>query len=283
MELREKISTFFKGVLMGIAQTIPGVSGGTIAFITGIYEKLIYSIDSIDLKIPVYLLKGDLEKTRESIRDISYDFFVPLGIGIVLSMFTVANFMSYAISEWKGPTFSFFFGLIIASAFKIMFSMSKTGPKQLFMGLTGFLIAFFVSGYSSSINLVGMPFLFLAGFIAVMALILPGVSGSLLMLIIGQYENVMNIISNFHSHLFELLVFVAGGAVSLFSLVKVLSYLLDEHENITISVLTGLVFGSLRMPYIEIMQALHGGGSLTLKLGSSIAGVGLVFLLENSY
>ncbi len=283
MDKKERLKLFFKGLLIGIAQTIPGISGGTIAFITGIYERLIGSIDAIDLNILLYIIKGNFGKAKESIKDIDYSFFIPLGIGVTVSMITVANLMVFAINQWKGLTFSFFFGLIFASAIKIFLKVSQYSLKNSMLGLIGFFVTFFFSGINQTFNLQGLHLLFISGFIAVLALMLPGISGSLLLLIMGQYETVMNIISNFHSNITEIVVFISGGLVSLFSIVKLLSFLFDRFEQSTISFLTGLVFGSLRLPYIEIINIVHTGLNPYLMFLSAITGAGLVYFLENTY
>ncbi len=283
MGKKERLKLFFKGILIGIAQTIPGISGGTIAFITGIYERLICSIDAIDLKIPFYILRADFEKAKKGIKDIDYGFFIPLGIGTAVSIISVANLMVFAINQWKAITFSFFFGLILASAIKIFLKVSKYSLKNSILGLVGFFITFFFSGLTQTFNLQGLHLLFISGFISVLALMLPGISGSLLLLIMGQYETVMDIVSNFHNNIVEILVFISGGVLSLFSIVKLLSFLFDRFEQSTIAFLTGLVFGSLRLPYIEIMNVVHTGLNPYLMFLSALTGAVLVYFLENSY
>ena len=247
---------------MGTAQTIPGVSGGTIAFVTGIYNKLIYEINSINPKTPLKLLKLDFRKFYDDLMGFDYGFLLPLGFGILFSMWASATVVTFALKNYTGITFGFFTGLILGSAVKISYQVSKYNKKSVLTGFIGLLFGLWVTGLTGLSGSNGLITLFLAGFLSVCALLLPGLSGSLVLMIIGQYERVMSLVSGFQNHLFELSVFFLGGVVSLLTFVKLLSLLLKKHRNITTAFLTGLVFGSLRLPLYEVYSAVLTGSNV---------------------
>ena len=259
MNYSERLRIFVKGVLMGMADTVPGVSGGTIAFITGIYERLIEGINSIDLKMPFYLFKGDFGRLKEAFFSVDFALFIPLGTGIVTAFLAFSKLMVMALQNYPAVTFGFFFGLILASALKVFGRVSEHSMGGTSFGFLGFLFGFLITGLDALASIHSLLMLFFAGFTAVFALILPGISGSFILLILGQYEYIINAVHGFSGHLLELTVFISGGVVSLFSFSKLLSYLFRKHEDITLLFLAGLMVGSLRLPLVEVVSEVSAG------------------------
>ena len=189
MKFVDFFSIFIRGILMGSADIVPGVSGGTIALITGIYERLVHSISTINFTFIKPLLKGDLKGFKERLfYEIDFKFFIPLLCGIGLAMLTLANVISYCMDVYTALTYSFFLGLIIASSY------------------------IFVSLNPIAMNHT-LPILFISGLIAICAMILPGISGSFLLLLLGQYEYMLNALKTMS--LSEIVVFCAGAFIGI--------------------------------------------------------------------
>jgi putative membrane protein len=269
--LREALIIYAKGFLMGCADAVPGVSGGTIALITGIYGRLIDSITSIT---PRELLNQALALFDE---DESLDilFLMVLGAGILSAILLTLNFVHYMISNQLVATYSFFFGLISASLWTLKDEVDLGDSKKKFSGLTGFLLAFTLSGYATVSVSHGGLILFLSGMIAVTAMVLPGVSGSLLLLILGQYEYITAAVSNFTDSVPELLsgqigpvissskpllIFSMGGLIGLFTAAKTVEKALEHDRRTTMVFLVSMVLGSLRAPVLRIDQYIISQG-----------------------
>ncbi|HSW38838.1 MAG TPA: DUF368 domain-containing protein, partial [Acidobacteriota bacterium] len=199
---------FLKGILMGIADVIPGVSGGTIAFITGIYKRLVNGI--INVSAFLYGLPGFFTKREKiSFKKIDFGLFIPLLMGIWTAIFVSSKYILSLMQNYPGAVYSFFVGLIFASACLIYRKTeSKNSWNYLFLAL-GVIAGFSISALNPSTGLSapGYPYLFLMGAIAVCAMILPGVSGAYLLLLFGQYEFMLSVISNLDEMWFHAVVF----------------------------------------------------------------------------
>lgn len=237
MDPKEKFVLFVKGAFMGMADIVPGVSGGTIALITGIYERLIEAIESIKLRSP---------------GDIDLGFLVPLGLGVAISFLLVSRVILFLVSSYEGPVYSFFFGLILASAIVVYRRTSKLDLKDLTFSVFGFVVAFLVVGLEYFQLFHSPAVLFLSGFLAICAMLLPGVSGSFVLLLLGQYEYMLGAIHNFQAQYLEIVVFLGGCFTSLFAFSRFIGWLLENHENLTFSFLVGLMLGALRLPVAKI-------------------------------
>ncbi len=231
----------FKGFCMGIADIIPGVSGGTIAFITGIYEDLIASIKSFDVK---FVRLCCTFRFREAFHHASWKFLATVLLGILTAVFTLAKVMSWLLHNKPVLTYAFFFGLILATVPIIGQRLKRwTVPMM--------LLCFFAAG--GMFYLVGMipihtpetmGFLFLSGALAICAMILPGISGAFILVLLGKYHYIIEAVSQ---HDFaSLLIVAAGCAVGILTFVRVLNWVLTRHHDLTVAILTGLVLGSLR-------------------------------------
>mgnify|MGYP006282091383 CR=1 FL=1 len=235
--IKKYLILVLKGMLMGGSDIIPGVSGGTMALITGIYEKLIHSINKID---PFHPFKT-----------IDFKFFIPLIIGIVSAGFLVSTVMHGAITNFAGITYSFFFGLILASAFFVFRKLEKKSLPILSSAILGFIFTFLFVGLNPVASNHSLIVIFFSGLIAIMAMVLPGISGAFILLIIGQYDFMLNVLKNLQIK--ELFVFGLGAIIGIFTIAKILDHLLEKRKSITLAFLIGLMLGALRMPVEKII------------------------------
>lgn len=238
--VKDSVLLFLKGMSMGAADIVPGVSGGSIALITGIYEKLLDSIKSIDKTALQLLLKGRL---REFWKHINGGFLLTLVAGILTSIFTLSKLITFLMNEHPIPLWSFFCGLIIISAIIILRDIKRWTLGIVLALIMGTVIAFGVTSLPPTTTPDTTWFVFVAGAIAICAMILPGISGSFLLLILGQYERVLAAVSE--KDIITLAVFAIGCIVGLLSFSRLISWLLKNHHAITIAVLSGFMLGSI--------------------------------------
>ena len=229
-----------KGVAMGAANVIPGVSGGTVAFITGIYERLIGEIKAFDLSALSLLLKG---KWRLFFDIIDIKFLSALSLGIVFSVFTLAKVIQWLFGLYKLETFGFFFGLIVASVIVVAKQIQKTNFAVVFTFVLGVSIAVSMAFISPATPNPNILFLFFCGVIAACSMILPGLSGSYVLLLLGNYFLILEAISSLN--FFILLPLGLGVVVGLIGFSKFLAHLFAHWKNLTIASLSGFVTGSL--------------------------------------
>lgn len=251
------IRIFFTGFAMGIADLIPGVSGGTMAFILGIYDHLLNAIKSFNLRLVQWLIKGRL---REAIAHVPLGFLIPLGLGLGAAVLSMARIMRYLLENEPIFLFSFFFGLIIASIIAVGVTVRWT-PTAIVSLVIGTVAAFIIVGLVP-ISMPNDPLtLFLSGVVAIMAMILPGISGSFILLILGQYAYVLNAVSEFN--ILAVIPVALGAVVGILGFARVLSWLLKHYHHITVAILVGFMVGSLRKiwPWKEVVETMldrHG-------------------------
>ena len=233
---------------MGAADVIPGVSGGTIAFIMGIYDEFVGSIAKVDSEALRLLLKG---KIREFWKHINGNFLISLIAGIGASVIILAGLMQMLLSDHPIQTWAFFFGLIVASSIFILRGISGWKLRDgLFLAL-GCILGVVVCTLSPTQTPDALWFIFLSGAIAICAMILPGISGSFILLILGKYQYIMGVISGLASgqdvasNLVILGVFLVGAAVGIIAFSKFLHWLLARWNKETLIVLAGFIIGSL--------------------------------------
>ncbi len=234
------ISVAFKGACMGAADVIPGVSGGTIAFLMGIYGELLDSIKSVNAEAFKLLFKG---KIVEFWKHINGTFLVSLLTGILVSVFSLARLMKYLLEFHPIPLWSFFFGLILASAIYILKGLDKWSVQNILSLLVGVIIAAFICLASPAQTPDELWFIFLSGAIAICAMILPGISGSFILLLLGKYAFVMTAVTELNIPV--LVVFAVGCAIGIVSFSHLLSWLLKKYYMLTIALLSGFMVGSL--------------------------------------
>lgn len=231
---------------MGMADVIPGVSGGTIAFITGIYEELITSIGKVDSKALKILFK---EGPIKAFQYVNGPFLLSLFIGIGISIVGLARFITHLLEAYPILVWSFFFGLILASAIYIGRKLSWSNITEIIPFIIGVISAYFIGTAAPSGSDVGLLYVFFSGAIAICAMILPGISGSFILLLLGSYATVFGAIGHFTDdipqHAPVIMVFGSGALIGLLSFAKLLKFLFDKHNNKTIAALTGFMLGSL--------------------------------------
>jgi len=237
---KKKFILFLKGMIMGIADIIPGISGGTIAFITNIYEDLINSINAFDLYSLKLLIKGKIKKFWIHING---SFLFLIFFGILTSLVTFSNITSYLITNHPIQLWSFFFGIIIISLFEIYKKIKNNNFIKIFYIFMGFIIGYIVIEIIPSSTNNNFLFIFFSGSIAVSAMILPGISGSFILLILGKYEFMINALKNLN--FFILFTFGLGCLFGLIIFSKIIKYLLTKKNNFIISILIGFMIGSL--------------------------------------
>lgn len=257
-----KLILFLKAILMGAADIIPGVSGGSIALITGIYDDLIDAIHSVDKRVVKDILKFRL---LDGIKRIHWHILLPIGLGILTAVFTMAKLMNYLIEEYTLYTWSLFFGLILSSAYVISKQYKLTSIRILNI-LIGGIFSFVVVGLVPVNTPNTLWFLFLSGVIGICAMILPGISGAFLLLILGKYHYITEIIKNPFSaeHILIITVFALGCLVGIISFSRLLKRILNRWHSPTMAFLTGMMLGSLRKiwPYKEIVESKLINGEL---------------------
>ena len=260
---KETIIIFIKGLTMGIADVVPGVSGGTIAFITGIYYRLINSISQIKVLV---LLKAVFSfkprKLKTELSRIDFPLFLPLGLGILISIFIFSKVVQQLLESWPGITYAFFFGLILASAVLIFKKSGAIKFEKIIFGVLGFIGAYVLAGLPIVQANHTLGFIFLSGALAIIALILPGISGAFVLLLLGQYEYLITALHEFNYSV--ILTFAIGGLMGLLSFSRLLNLLLHKFRGLTLFFLVGVMLGALRSPASNISAngGYLGGGFL---------------------
>lgn len=279
----EAFLIFIRGILMGSADIVPGVSGGTIALITGIYERLVGSISKINFKFIKPLIKLDLKGFwRELLDEIDFAFFIPLVLGIGIAMLTIAKVVTYCMDVYTALTYAFFLGLIIASAYILLKKIPKLEIKHIAFVILGLILAYiFVSLNPIAAN-HSLPVIFISGLIAICAMILPGISGSFLLLLLGQYEYMLTALHELHFT--ELIVFIIGAVIGILGFSKLLNYLLKRYEEVTMAFLIGVMLGTLKIPALNVLGnvSFDIAGLLPCLIVAVIAFV-LIIVLETRF
>ncbi len=229
-----------KGLAMGAADAVPGVSGGTIAFISGIYEELISTISNVNLSLFKTLFQKGIKTFWEQANG---NFILALLSGIIISFVSFMKLAKYFLEHHPVLIWSFFFGLIIASIFFVGKQITKWNILTVISLIIGTGIAYYISTLASLSSNDSSLFLFFAGAIAICAMILPGISGSFILIILGAYKMLSDAIHDFNIK--NLIVFIGGAVVGLLGFSHLLKWLFKNYHNVTLALLTGFIFGSL--------------------------------------
>lgn len=238
---REDFGIFSRGVLMGAADVVPGVSGGTIALIVGIYPRLIRAIGSFDAELLRLAAKGDLAAAA---RHIDLRFLVVLGSGIALAILTLAKLVTWLILNKPVTTWSLFFGFILGSTLLVVGMVGRWNASRVAAAAAGAALAYWICGLLPGETGGGLPALFFSGMIAICAMILPGISGAFVLVLLGKYRLVLEALHQ--RDVVVVVVFSAGCAIGLIAFTKLLRVLLARWEGVTMAFLCGLMAGSLR-------------------------------------
>lgn len=236
---------------MGAADVVPGVSGGTIAFISGIYEELIESIKSVDIEAVKLLFRFRLKELWQRVNG---GFLLAVFLGIATSILSLAKVMSYLLENHPIIIWSFFFGLIIASSLLIFRQIKDFSPISAIAILVGAVAAYFITVMSPTETPNDWWFIVLCGAIAICAMVLPGISGSFILLLMGKYLFILNALSSLDLGIISL--FIIGAIVGIISFSHLLSWLLSNFHTVTLSLLTGFMMGSLNKvwPWREVVE-----------------------------
>lgn len=234
------LGIYLRGLAMGAADVVPGVSGGTIAFITGIYDELIESIKSVNFA-SLKALKN--EGIGGFWQHINGTFLLSLGLGIISAIALLASAIGYLLETYPQYLWSFFFGLILASSVVILRQVTQWRAAEVIILISGIVISSFIS-LSTPTSIQATPLIvFLAGSIAICAMILPGISGSFILLLMGLYVPILGAVKNFE--ITTLVLFLSGAAIGLGLFVRLLSWILKRFPNLLLSLLTGFMLGAL--------------------------------------
>lgn len=229
-----------KGLAMGAADAVPGVSGGTIAFISGIYEELISTISNVNLSLFKTLFKKGL---KDFWTQLNGNFLLALLSGIIVSYVSFMRLANYLIENEPILIWSFFFGLIIASIYFVGKQIKKWNVTVIIGLLFGAFSAYYITTLPSLATNESPFFLFFAGAIAICAMILPGISGSFILVVLGAYKTLSDALHDFD--LKKIIVFATGAIIGLLSFSHLLKWLFKHYHNLTLAILTGFIFGSL--------------------------------------
>jgi putative membrane protein len=279
--IRDYLRLFFTGFAMGTADTIPGVSGGTMAFILGVYEDLLLAIKSFNILSLSMALKI---RIKELLELIPWRFLIALGTGILGAIFTLSGLLSSLLQNHPTYLFAFFGGLILASIVAIAAHVKWSTPAIIAL-IAGAVGAFILVGMNPHENVAHTPLaLFLSGMIAITAMILPGISGSFILLILGQYEYVINAVRD--RDFLVLLIFALGCIVGLAIASRILSYMLKRFYATTVVLLTGFMLGSLRVIWSSAQSGVHkierfGLQEQLFTVGLILVGFFVVSLLDH--
>lgn len=287
-----------KGMAMGAADVVPGVSGGTIAFISGIYEELITSINNINLSlVPLFRKEG----AKAVWNKINGNFLASLFLGIFISVLSLAKFLSWLLENEPILLWSFFFGLVVASIFMVAKEITKWNLGSILVFIAGSVLAYFITELPVNDNVDSLPFLFLSGALAICAMILPGISGAFILVLLGSYKTILDAV---HERDFKIILTVGVGAIfGLLSFARLLKWMFNHYKNITLALLTGFILGSLNKiwPWKKVLETktfgekiivvddvnvlpgtFEGDNKLMLAIILAVLGFSLIFILERS-
>lgn len=266
--MRNYIILFFKGIALGTANVIPGVSGGTIALITGIFERLIDALKSFDIKALKLLFSF---KIKEFCKHTDFYFLLAVFVGVAVAIVFIAKLFGYLFANYPVYIWSYFFGLIMASVYFVGKNIAKWNAYVIINLLLGTAIAVVISLLNPLTENTNFFYLILCGVVAVCSMILPGLSGSFIMILLGNYKLVaIDSINNFDLNiLFPVLI---GAVVGLIAFSHFLSWIFKKYRNQTLALLTGFIFGSLSIlwPWKHETYLLNNIGETILRKGNPI-------------
>ena len=225
---------------MGAADAVPGVSGGTIAFISGIYEELISSISQVNFSLVKTLKENGI---KSAWKQVNGNFLFALMVGIVISFISFMRLAKYLLENHPILIWAFFFGLVVASILYVAKQIKQWNFLNILAALIAAFLAYYITTLPSLANNDNPFFLFIAAAIAICAMILPGISGAFILVLLGAYNTLTTAFHDFDIK--NILIFIAGAATGLLSFSKLLKWLFSNHKNTTLAILTGFIIGSL--------------------------------------
>ena len=293
---KQNVLLAFKGMAMGAVELVPGVSAGTIALLAGIYEEFIDALKAFSTVFPI--LKND--GIKGAWNHINGSFLVVLCAGMAIGIVTLLKLIKYLLEFQSIPIWSFFFGLIIVSSIFVGKTVVKWRAPQVIALIVGTVSVYLITGSAPVEASTSLFFVFAAGMLAICAMILPGISGSFILVLLGMYIYIIESLSEFNYVV--LLVFGLGCIIGLVSFTHLLSYLLKKHHDITLALLTGFMIGSLNkiwpwkrtlstmvdrhgetVPKIQeniLPQSMEVDQQLGVAIACAVAGFLLIFVIE---
>ncbi len=272
---------------MGAADIVPGVSGGTVALITGIYERLINAIKSVNLLFVPYFFRGFIDrkyfkKSKENFQGIDFKLLLPLVAGIAIAFLLLANIIGPLRENYPTYMSAFFFGLIMSSSLLVFISIKipfnfKTIIQTIFFIFIGILAGYFIVGLVSIQTNHSLLVIFFSGMITICAMILPGISGAFILWFLGQYDFMLGVLRKMTSLDFSgfsyTLAYILGGVFGILIFSRILSYFIKHYKYVTFSFLLGLMLGALRKPGELVI---NNPENIAITLVSAVAGVLIV-------
>lgn len=299
MEERNVLQYFYitlKGLAMGAADVVPGVSGGTIAFISGIYEELIETINNINFSLFKTLKEAGLKAMWKKLNG---NFLAALFLGIAISVLSLAKGISWLLENKPILVWSFFFGLVLASIIIVAKSIEKWNIGAVLGLIIGSAVAYYITTLPPNENMTSLPYLFLSGALAICAMILPGISGAFILVLLGSYKTILDAV---HEYDIKTIAIVGAGAVfGLLSFARILKWMFNHQKNLTLAVLTGFIIGSLAKiwPWKKVLKtktfgdkiitiseqnvspfSFDGDNQLITAVILALFGFSLIFILE---
>ncbi|TMM53916.1 DUF368 domain-containing protein [Maribacter algarum] len=298
MENRSLLQYIFialKGMAMGIAELVPGVSGGTIAFVAGIYEEFISSINNVSFSTFKTLRK---EGFKAFWTKLNGNFLLALLVGMAISIVSFSKLISWLLDNHPIPVWSFFFGLVLASVIFVAKAIRKWNFLTIALFITGTVAAYYITTLPPSANTDSLPFLFLSGAIAICAMVLPGISGSFILVLLGSYKTILDAVNE--KDLKIVMTVGLGTIFGILSFARLLKWLFANYKDITLAVLTGFILGSLNKiwPWKKVLEVIkigkkeiiidknvspfifEGDNQLLFAILLAIVGFSLIFILE---
>lgn len=290
--LKDYVLLVLKGMGMGAADVVPGVSGGTIAFIVGIYDELINAIKSIDATAIRLFLRG---RFAEGWKQVNGNFLLSILLGIGISVFSLAKIITWLLTNHPVLVWSFFFGLVLSSTWFVAKDVARWNWKTVLGFVAGAVVAYFITVATPAETPSNLLFVFLCGAIAICAMILPGISGSFILVLLGKYFYIMDAVKSLR--VVVLGVFAAGACIGITTFSRLLSFALKHVRDLTLAVLSGFMLGSLNKvwPWKETLSTYtdsHGvvkplveqnilpDSSVVEAVGLMVAGFLMVYVLE---
>jgi putative membrane protein len=284
-----KLQNFLKGFLMGVCDIIPGISGGTIAFITGIYQRLISSVKSFSFTLLYGIVlfifskkQSNVDKLKNDIKNLDLVFLMTVLFGIMTAILLTSRIISHLLNNYYIFTMSFFIGLIFASSMVIYSNIKDHKLSNILMGFLGLLTIVVIMFFKPvEIMSPSLLYIYLGGFFGISAMFLPGISGAFILLIMGLYSHVLNYLHNIYDNFLELSVFGLGIITGALVISRVIHFLFKQYKCKTLYFLFGLVIGSLFIPLKEIFIKINKDVlDISLSLTFFLIGLLIVTILE---
>lgn len=278
--MKDKLILLLKGLLMGICDLIPGISGGTIAFITGIYERLIKAVKSFSPQLAINIIKLCVKKDKKTINDVKKGikdldllFLIVLFAGIMTSIFLGSRIIKFLLEDYFVFTISFFTGLILASSKVIYDKIEEHKFNNLLFGLFGLVVGVLLAVLIPVEITPNYLYVFVSGFLAISAMFLPGISGAFILLILGAYEFMLDVLHNLVEKIWYFIVFSLGAVLGALAISRVVAFLFKKDRSKTLYFLLGLVIGALSIPVKRVIAS-----DFSWSLGNSVIAILLLIL-----